>query len=243
MTEKHSGFTASCSKCALQRICFANGVHDSDLDRLEDLVDRKPSVVKGEMLFTAGDNCQSIYAIRAGMIKVFSYAEDSQVEVIHGFYLPGDIVGLDALAFRNHQFFAVALDTTSVCEIPFNQLSKLATQVPSLNSQIFSLMSNEIVASRLHSTMLTQKTAEQRLADFILGMSEKFKSRGYEYSQFRLNILHRDVANYLNLTPETVSRILSKFQKDKLVTWKKKEVMIHNEVALHDLAGAPTLAN
>lgn len=235
MTEKRVSYSASCAKCAMQRICFAKGLYESDLTLLDQLVDRKPTINKGEFLFTPDQAFQSLFAIRAGIVKVYSLGEN-QSETIHGFYLAGDIVGMDALAFDKHQFYAIALDTTSVCAIPYQQLTDLATQIPNLNNQVFTLMSNEIVAGRLHSTLLTQKNAEQRLADFIIGMSEKYKSRGYEHAQFRLNILHRDVANYLNLTPETVSRILAKFQKEDLVTWKKKEVQIHNEALLSELA-------
>ncbi|AZR81858.1 MULTISPECIES: helix-turn-helix domain-containing protein [Piscirickettsiaceae] len=237
MTEKHSGFNASCSKCAMQGICFANGLYDTDIERLDQLVDRKPSLVKGEYLYQAGENFTSLYAIRAGIVKVYSVNEHEQ-EVIHGFYLPGDIVGMEALACCRHEFYAVAMDTTTVCALPYEQLTKLGTEVPNLNAQIFSLMSHEIVTGRLHSTILTQKTAEQRLADFILMMSERLRARGYEHTQFRLNVLHRDVASYLNLTPETVSRILGKFQKQGWMSWKRKEVVIQDMEALQAMASS-----
>jgi len=229
-------YNASCSNCGLQKICFANGLLESDLKRLDDLVDRKPSLTKGELLFGSGDSFSSLYAVRAGAIKVYSF-DENHLEVIHGFYLPGDIVGMEALAFQNHQFNAVALDITTVCEIPFNQLTNLASQVPNLNTQILSLMSHEIVTSRLHSHLLTQKTAEQRVAYFLYTMSQKYKSRGYLHTKFRLNILHRDVANYLNLTPETVSRILGKFSKEQILSWKRKEVNILSEEKLKLFTG------
>jgi CRP/FNR family transcriptional regulator len=130
------------------------------------------------------------------------------------------------------------MDTTTVCALPYEQLTKLGTEVPNLNAQIFSLMSHEIVTGRLHSTILTQKTAEQRLADFILMMSERLRARGYEHTQFRLNVLHRDVASYLNLTPETVSRILGKFQKQGWMSWKRKEVVIQDMEALQAMASS-----
>ncbi|MDX1795123.1 MAG: helix-turn-helix domain-containing protein [Hydrogenovibrio sp.] len=229
-------YTVSCANCGLQKICFANGLHDSDLGQLDELVDRKPSLLKGDMLFRAGEKFSSLFAIRAGAIKVFSY-DQNNTEVIHGFYLPGDIVGMDSLAYTDYQFNAVALDVTTVCEIPYGQLTELANQVPNLHLQIFNLMSQEIVNNRFYTSLLTQKTADQRLAHFILMMSSKYKSRGYLHTKFRLNILHRDVANYLNLTPETVSRILAKFNKENIVSWKKKEISILDEARLRDFAG------
>lgn len=229
-------YTASCANCGLQKICFAKGLQDTDLSQLDDLVDRKPSLSKGEYLFKAGEPFKSMFAVRAGAIKLFSY-DHNHMEVIHGFYLPGDIVGMDSIAYPNYQFYAIALDVTTVCEIPYAQLSNLANQVPNLHVQIFNLMSQEIVGTRNYTALLTQKTAEQRLAYFIWSMSLKYKSRGYFHTKFRLNILHRDVANYLNLTPETVSRILAKFNKQKVLSWKKKEVQIFDEEALRVFAG------
>ncbi|BBN60015.1 cyclic nucleotide-binding domain-containing protein [Hydrogenovibrio marinus] len=233
-------YTANCANCGLQRICFANGLHDTDLSQLDELVNRKPSLSKGEYLFKEGEKFTSLFAVRAGAVKLFSY-DHNNLEVIHGFYLPGDIVGMDSIAYQEYQFYAVALDVTTVCEIPYGQLSDLATQVPNLYSQIFSLMSQEIVGSRMYTSLLTQKTAEQRLAYFIWSMSLKYKSRGYLHTKFRLNILHRDVASYLNLTPETVSRILAKFNKLNVLNWKKKEITILNEEHLKEFAGEDAL--
>ncbi|MGC9385533.1 MAG: helix-turn-helix domain-containing protein [Hydrogenovibrio sp.] len=226
----------------MQSICFTSGLYQTEIERLDQLVDRKPSLLKGEFLYQSGEPFTALFAIRAGMVKVFSVNDLSQ-EVIHGFYVPGDIVGMEAMACQRHEFCAVALDTTSVCALPYPQLTRLAMEVPNLNAQIFSLMSQEIVTGRLHSTILAQKTAEQRLADFVLMMSGRLRARGYEYTQFRLNILHRDVACYLNLTPETVSRIFGKFQKLQLMSWKKKEVLIQDFDALQQIAQSSDQGN
>jgi CRP/FNR family transcriptional regulator len=240
MQELPVHYSPNCSSCGLKDLCFANGLKDTDIVLLDKLVDRKPSIYKGEHLYKTGENLRSFFAVKAGMIKVYSFDENKN-EVIHGFYLPGDVLGLDALAYENHPFSAIALDVTNVCEIPFNQLTQLTKRIPDLNSQLLHLMSQEIVNSRRHSSLLTQKTAEEKVAFFILSMSMKFQSRGYIHTQFRLNILHKDVANYLNLTPETVSRILTKFNKDKIVIWAKKEVNIFDEKALKNMAGEDNL--
>lgn len=231
MTEKYSSFQASCANCGLKGICFAQGLHDSEMKALDELVDRSPCVLKGELLYSSGDPFTKLYAIRAGGVKVFS-SSDTGEEVIHGFYLPGDIIGLESMAFECHQYSAVALDTTSVCGLPYHQLAALGSKIPNFNIQLFNLMSYEIVSSRQHARLLTQKSAEQRLAEFLWNMSQKFQSRGYEHLQFRLNVLHREVANFLNLTPETISRILGKFHQAKILTWKRKEVTIYQESLL-----------
>ena len=206
------------------------------MDRLDDIVQRRAPLQKSQMLFSTGDLFTSLYAIRAGVVKVFSFS-DSGEEIIHGFYLPGDVVGIDALCSKKHLFNAMALDATSICTLPFDDLSDLSLKIPQLNSQVLSIMSKEVVEGRLHSELLTKKNADQRIAQFVWSMAERYKERGYHYLEFRLSILHRDVAIYLGLTPETVSRILAKLHNDRIVTWKKKEVSIHNEKRLRTLAG------
>ncbi|MBN2864626.1 MAG: fumarate/nitrate reduction transcriptional regulator Fnr [Thiotrichales bacterium] len=236
MTEMKTAFNASCLNCGLQKICFPTGLDKDEMDRLDAIVQRKAPLQKNQALFSAGDKFSSLYAIRAGVVKVFSFS-DSGEEIIHGFYLPGDVVGIDALSSKKHLFNATALDVTSICTLPFEELSELSTKIPHLSSQVLSIMSKEVVEGRLHSELLTKKNADQRIAQFIWSMADRYRSRGYHYLEFRLSILHRDVATYLGLTPETVSRILAKLHNDKIVTWKKKEVSIHNEAALRGLAG------
>ncbi len=236
MTEIKSAFNASCRNCGLQRVCFPTGLVKSDIDRLDQIVDRKTPFKKGEYLFQAGDAFVSLYAIRAGVIKLYSFSDTGE-EVIHGFYLPGDVLGVDALATKQHNLNAIAIDTVSVCALPFDQLTDLSFKIPSLNQQIMMVMSKEVNEGRSHSEMLIKRNADQRVAQFIWSMAERYRTRGYVCDEFRLNVLHRDVAVHLGLTPETVSRILAKLHAENIVTWKKKEVKIHNEEALRVFAG------
>lgn len=241
MSEIKTGFSSSCQSCGLQKVCFPTGLLKTEIDRLDDIVERKLPLKKNQHLFNTGDSFNALYAIRAGIIKGYSFS-DSGEEMIHGFYLPGDVLGIDALADKHHQYNAVAIDSASVCNLPFDQLTDLAIQIPNLNQQIFTVMSKEVNEGRLHSELLTKRNADQRVAQFIWHMAERYQSRGYASDEFRLSILHRDVALYLGLTPETVSRILAKFHADNVVTWKKKEVKIHNAIVLQDLAGLNTSA-
>ena len=236
MTEVKTAFNASCLNCGLQNICFPTGLNKEEMDRLDDIVQRTAPLQKNQTLFCVGDEFHALFAIRAGVVKVFSFS-DCGDEIIHGFYLPGDIVGIDALSSNQHLFNATALDATTLCTLPFNELSDLSLKIPHLNHQVLSIMSKEVVEGRLHSELLTKKNADQRIAQFIWNMAERYKQRGYHYLAFRLSILHRDVATYLGLTPETVSRILAKLHNEGIVTWKKKEVAIYNEPRLRELAG------
>lgn len=236
MNEMKSAFNVNCNNCGLQKICFPTGLNKNEVDRLDTIVERKLPLKKNQHLFESGDRFKSLYAIRAGVIKLYSFS-DSGEEVIHGFYLPGDVLGIDAVATKTHQMNAVALDTTSICNLPYKDLTQLSGEIPFLNQQVLTVMSKEVNDGRLHSELLTKRNADQRVALFIWNMAERFRSRGYSNSEFRLSILHRDVAIYLGLTPETVSRILARFNTDGIATWKKKEVVVLDFDQLTEVAG------
>ncbi len=235
MTNNLDCSIVSCTQCGLQKICFPKGLYRTDIELLENIVDVKPSIYKGDYLFKSGDEFLSLFAVKSGLIKVFSVSEN-ELEIIHGFYLPGDVVGVDALAQKKYSFNAVALDVTSVCGINMSQMEKLSKLVPNLNMNVLNIMSQEIIEGRLHAELLTKKRAEQRVAYFLWSMVERFRDRGYCYTDFRLNILHKDMAIFLNLTPETVSRVLTQFYKKNILTWKKKEVSVFNLSILKNLA-------
>ncbi|BBP43995.1 cyclic nucleotide-binding domain-containing protein [Thiosulfativibrio zosterae] len=235
MTENLNGNRSNCLQCGLQKICFPKGLFRSDVERLEQVVDKMPTLDRGEILFKAGDKFKSLYAIKAGMVKIYSI-NDNDEEIIHGFYLPGDVVGSEALADKVHLFNAVAQDVTSVCSIEMEQLQDLSKMVPNLYTHILAIMSRDIVDGRIHNELLTKKSADQRVAYFLWTMVERYQLRGYQYTQFRLNILHKEVASFLNLTPETVSRVMAKMAKDDILSWKKKEVNVLNIDRLKNLA-------
>jgi CRP/FNR family transcriptional regulator len=236
MSEFKTGFSASCQHCGLQKVCFSAGLPKEGLERLDSIVERKAPLKKNQHLFMAGDKFTALYVVRAGVIKLYSFSGRGE-EIIHGFYLPGDVVGIDALQSEVHVFNAIAIDTVSVCNFPYAQLCDLAMHIQTLNHKIFSAMSKEVNECRLHSELLTKRNADQRIAEFIWHMVERHAGRGYASDEFRLGILHRDVALYLGITPETVSRILAKLHADNVVTWKKKELVIHNKKMLQSLAG------
>lgn len=236
MNNMKSAFNASCLNCGLQKICFPTGLQKTDIDLLDGIVERKSPYKKNQHLFQAGEKFNSIYAIRAGALKLYSYSDTGE-EIVHGFSLPGEVVGFDGLLDGEYQFNAVALDTTSVCNLPYDDLSDLAMQIPNLNKQIMTVMGTKMKEGRLHTELLIKRNADQRVAQFIWNMAERHQQRGYAHDQFRLPILHRDVALYLGLTPETVSRILAKFNSDEILSWKKKEVVIFNQEELKKVAG------
>lgn len=229
-------FNASCVECGLKKLCFPLGLDKADMLRLDAIVKRKSPLQKGDSLFSLGQPFQSVYAVRAGGFKVTTLNAAGEDQIL-GFYLPGDILGADALASGRHVSTAVAVDTTTVCEIPFHELEHLSLQVPALNHQLLSLISKELVDERMHAELLARKSAEERLALFVLWLARRQERRGFSAHQFRLGLLHRDVALYLGLTPETVSRILAKLADERVFLWRNKQVEVLDMTLLSELAG------
>ncbi|MBD3766908.1 MAG: helix-turn-helix domain-containing protein [Gammaproteobacteria bacterium] len=235
MTQPIPLFNANCNECGLKKLCFPLGLEKSEVLRLDALVKRKPALQKGDILFRSGQPFQAVYAVKAGGFKVFTQHASGEDKLI-GFYLPGDILGVDALSTDEHVSTAVAMDTSTVCEIPFKDLEQLSLQLPTLNRQLLSIMSKELSDERMHAEFLARKSAEERLALFILWLSQRQARRGFNDESFRIGLLHRDVALYLGLTPETVSRVLAKFSEEGLVEWRQKHLTIHHRARLDALA-------
>lgn len=235
MSHPISLFSANCNDCGLKKLCFPLGLEKSEILRLDALVKRRPSLQKGDVLFHSGQEFKALYAVKSGGFKVFAHHPSGNDKLI-GFYLPGDILGVDAISANQHVTTAVATDTASICEIPFKALESLSLQLPTLNRQLLSIMSKELNDERMHAELLSRKGAEERMALFIVWLSQRQAQRGFNDESFRLGLLQRDVALYLGLTPETVSRVMARFAEDGLAEWRQKQLTLLNLQALIDLS-------
>ncbi len=225
-----------CQDCSISQLCIPFTLNDSELDQLDNIIERKKPIQKGENLFKAGDELKSLYAIRSGTIKSYTITEQGD-EQITGFHLAGDLVGFDAIHRQQHPSFAQALETSMVCEIPFEILDDLSGRMPKLRQQILRLMSNEIMGDQEMILLLSKKNAEERLAAFLYNLSTRFAERGFSAREFRLSMTRGDFGNYLGLTVETSSRLLGRLQKLELIKVKGKDVTLLNAQSLAELAG------
>ncbi|WP_044409828.1 cyclic nucleotide-binding domain-containing protein [Thiomicrospira microaerophila] len=241
MNELKTTFSSGCSSCGLQRICFPTGLMRTDIMRLDSIVERTPKVTKGQYLYKAGQTFETLFAIKAGAVKAFNITQQGEEQIL-GFYLPGDVIGMDGLQDLMHQCNVVALESTTVCLLPFDQLERLALQIPALNHQLLCLMSRGLNDGRIHSEILSKRNADQRVAYFVWYLSRRFLSRGYKHTEFRFGVLHREVAMFLGLTPETFSRILSKLMELNIVAWRRKDIQILDMAALARLADEKVLS-
>ena len=228
-----------CQDCSISPLCIPLGLNSDELDELDNIIERKKPIQKGQELFKAGEPLKALYAIRAGTVKSYTITEQGD-EQITAFHLAGDLIGFDAINTGSHPSFAQALETAMVCEIPYEVLDDLSGKMPRLRQQIMRLMSNEINGDQQMILLLSKKTAEERLASFLHGLSTRFSERGFSAREFRLSMTRGDIGNYLGLTVETVSRLLGRFQKNSLIEVDGKYIRILDAVELALLAGAPT---
>ncbi len=226
----------ACKGCSLHELCLPMGIPVHEIASLEGIVKPRRPLQRGEHLYRPGDPLCSVYAVRAGSIKTYTLTDDGQEQVI-GFHLPGEVLGLDAICDDIHPCAARALETTSVCELPFDRLADIATEIPGLQHQLYRLMSRSLRADEQFMTLLGKKASDQRLAAFLLSMSQRFSLRGYSSQQFNLSMSRCDIANYLGLAVETVSRLFTRFQAAGIIEVHRKLISIKDQEALELLAG------
>ncbi len=216
-------------------LCLPIALQVDEIDRLNDIVQRGRPLQKDDYVYSCGDEFRSIYAIRSGSIKTYS-VNGQGVEQVTGFYLPGEVFGMDGIAHTHHVSSAVAMETAAICEIPFTRMEELSMAMPSLQRHFFHLMSREITSDQQLIALLSKNSAEERVATLLLSISARNAKRDLSGSRFRLPMSRADIGNYLGLTVETVSRVFSRFQKQQLLAVDKKEIEILDIPGLQQLA-------
>jgi CRP/FNR family transcriptional regulator, anaerobic regulatory protein len=222
---------AACSDCSLRGLCLPLGLGADDMRALEGAVKSHRKLSKGEFLYRVGDPFRSLFAVRTGSTKTCEIASDGSVQIT-GFHLPGELLGIDAINSEKHPCDVIALETTEVCELPFGKLEALAREVPGLQHQLFRLMSREVAEEESQLLMLGRMKAEERLAAFLLSFSRRFQLLGHSPTDLRLPMSRQDLGDYLGLALETVSRLFSRFQEEKLITVQGRNVILLNVVRL-----------
>jgi CRP/FNR family transcriptional regulator len=225
----------SCADCSLHELCLPRGLDRQALEQLEKVIKRSYALHKGEYLFRTGDDFKYIYALRSGTMKLHLMDAQGNNQVL-GFYFPGDILGFDAIDKKIHLCNAEALETGSYCAFPFSSLSEVCLSVPDLQRQIFRLMSRELTYENELLLTIGKKGAEERLATFLITLSSRFQQLGYSPMEIKLSMARQEIANYLNLTIETVSRLFGRFQRAGLIAVKRKHVHIKDMEALKNIS-------
>lgn len=229
---------ANCQQCSLSGLCLPLAVTDEDLDRLEDVLQQGRIYSRGETVFEQGDAFGSCFAVRSGAVKTYVISENGD-EQVTGFFLPGELVGLDSISRERYASTSQVLERTSVCKLPVTHLEELTKKLPGLQHHIFQLMSQAIQNSHHLSLLLSKHTAEERIAALLLSLSRRFGRRKLSPTHFNLPMPRIDIANYLGLAVETVSRVFTRFQNQRILKVHGREVKILDLSVLQAITQPP----
>ena len=215
----------TCPQCHLRHLCWPQGLSAEELARLEVLVSHHRKVKRGDHLYHAGDHFNAIYTVHAGFFKTDVLLPDGRDQVT-GFQMAGEMLGLDGIGTDIHTCNAVALEDSEVCFIPFNPLEGMLSEVRPLQSHFHKLMSREIVRDHGVMMLLGTMRAEERVAAFLINLSQRFLSRGFSPAEFNLRMTREEIGSYLGLKLETVSRAFSRFAENGLIGVQQRNIRI-----------------
>jgi CRP/FNR family transcriptional regulator len=220
-----------CSNCHLRDLCLPCGLEGSDVQRLDSLLFGRRRIRTGETLYRPEDRFQFIYAVRSGTFKSSLTLADGR-EQVSGFHMAGELMGLDGVAQGRHASAATALEDAEICAIPYAPLSELAAGSSDMQMVMARLMSREIVREHSLMMLLGSMNAEERLAAFLINLSQRLKARGYSSHEFHLRMSRAEIGSYLGMKLETVSRTFSAFQQQRLLEVDKRHIRILDLEAL-----------
>jgi CRP/FNR family transcriptional regulator, anaerobic regulatory protein len=223
-----------CSTCAFSSACIEQGYDKSKLGELHVLVEHVGPFAEGQHIFREGDRFEAIAAVRAGTVK--TYVNDAEGrEQVQGFFLPGEVIGLNAISSERYPCNAIALDPVMLCRFSFPGIAALATRLPGLQQQLFRLLSQDIGKAAL---LAGNYTADERMAAFLVSLSRRYAARGFSPRRFRLTMTRTDMANYLRLASESVSRGFRRLQDEAMVKVDRREIELTDLPKLEALASS-----
>jgi len=214
-----------CSTCHLRELCLPCGLGGTEMQQLDSLMFARRKVKARDTLYREGDKFQFIYAVRSGTFMSSLMLADGRDQV-SGFHMAGELMGLDGLAQGTHASSATALEDTEICAIPYAHLNELSAGNSNMQHVVSRLMSREIVREHSLMMLLGSMNAEERLAAFLLNLSQRLKARGWSASEFHLRMSRAEIGSYLGMKLETVSRTFSAFVQQRLLEVDKRHIRI-----------------
>lgn len=220
-----------CHTCAFSGACVAVGYGKRELAELHCLVEHVGPYREGEYIFRNGDPFRAIFAVRAGTVKTCLIDEDGREHVL-GFYLPGEVIGLNAIYPDHFPCDAIALEHAQFCRFSFPAMSALAARMPAVQQHLFRLISKELGTASL---LAGDHSADERMAAFLIDLGERYAARGFSGTHFLLSMSRGDIANYLRLASETVSRVLSRFRTQGLIDVDGRTLVLRDPARLRKI--------
>jgi len=224
----------SCAVCRLADLCLPYGLHANEVQKLATIVKNKRPLRTDEFLYSQGAEGQRLYAVKSGSFRSFITNSDGLEQTI-GFYLPGELMGLDSLQLGRYTCSIVALETGTVCDLPISHLKELCTEIPGLQAQLIRVLGKEITSDHDKILLLGHRSAKARMATFLLMLSLRYAALGFSSTEFNLSMRRHDIANFLGLTIETVSRQLAYLSKQEIISIQQRSVQIKNLALLRSI--------
>jgi CRP/FNR family transcriptional regulator len=231
--------SGTCENCNLDDICLPKGFDQFEIGELSLLVSRNNIRQKGEVIYHAGSPYRGMIAIRSGSAKLISFGLQGQ-ELIVDFTLPGEVLGFDGLETKIYNCTAIALEMVNYCYLEDKKIDHFNAQ----NSHINELLLQRSCAqfnAQVNRMILNRSTAEERVAYFLLQISERLKKRGYSELEFRLSMTREEIGNHLGLAHETVSRLFNSFQVKNMIEVQLRLVKIIDKKKLLNVINQETV--
>jgi CRP/FNR family transcriptional regulator, anaerobic regulatory protein len=225
-----------CSSCSVRDHCLSDGLDPITTRRVDQLVTTRIRLHKGDTLYRPGEAFTALYAIHSGSLKTVLLAEDGRDQVA-GYHMPGELVGLDGIGNEAHECQAIALEDSEVCSMPFGRIEQVAHDSTAFQHNVHRYLSREIRRQGALMLLLGTMHAEQRLAAFLLDLSQRYEARGYSPSEFVLRMTREEIGSYLGLKLETISRLLSRLQQEGMIQVQGRVVKLLERRALKRLVG------
>ncbi|MEJ2509756.1 MAG: helix-turn-helix domain-containing protein [Gammaproteobacteria bacterium] len=222
----HPGSTASgCAGCHVRHLCLPAKLAPDEIDRFNTLLRRRGPYGRGDVLYSPGDPLDALYIVQVGSVKSVGVTGHG-AEYITRFHLPGDLVGADAIDRGLHHWSAVALERTWLCAVPFEQVEALGGDIPGLGRALTRALSCELMTNEAALITLGKLNAEQRLLWFLNDLHGRLQARLGNSDQISLPMSRADIASYLGMTTETVSRLLAQLQTEGVIQFNNRSVRI-----------------
>ncbi|GHE35681.1 helix-turn-helix domain-containing protein [Vulcaniibacterium thermophilum] len=235
------GVRRRCGQLTARQLCLPAGIDPLEREHVDAIVRRRRALPAGARLYHEGDPLAHVYVAHRGAFKTVALAENGD-EAILAFHLPGELIGLDALGADAHRGSAVALEDAEVCELRFDELLTAAARLPRLQQQLLRVIGQGVERDHRHVGMLLRRQAHERVAAFLHDLGERHRRLGLETRELRLPMSREDIAGFLGLALETVSRSLTRLQEDGIVAVRGRRLEVLAPARLAALAAGAEAA-
>lgn len=221
--------------CLAHGNCALRAFARSNPEVFDRIVKRKRVFRRGEILHHAGQPFRYVCAIRAGSVKTYVCSDDGEAKVT-GFWFAGEMLDLNGIHLDCRAGVVEALETTTVCELSTDYLQELLAIAPTVRFELLRNTSAQVHRAEETVRLVETKRTDQRLAIFLLDMSRRASSRGVSGTELRLSMSRTDLASFLGMARETLSRVLSRFDAEGMIGGRGNMISLRDSPALRNLA-------